>query len=454
MREPLKSVLIANRGEIALRIIRACKELGIRSVQVYSEADADSLPVKLADQAVCIGPARANLSYRDSTAIISAALAFKVDAIHPGYGFLSENADFAALCEAEGIVFIGPASEVIRNMGDKIEAKKIARRAGVPTVPGSVGAIVEYPEALAVAREVGYPLLIKAAAGGGGRGMRVVHAAATLEKDLTEIMSEAEVAFGDPSVYIERYLTDIRHIEIQVISDGETVLHLGERDCTTQRRNQKLIEESPSPVLDAELRHGLAEAAVALCEEVGYRNAGTIEFVFDNIERKYYFIEMNTRIQVEHPVSEEVSGIDLIKLQLQIAGGIPLSLAQHDVVMRGHAIECRINAEDPDREFAPGPGAITRFRAPGGFGVRMDTHIEEGYVIPPFYDSMIGKLICWGQNRDEAIARMIRALDELVIDGVPTTAGFQKRILESETFRSGDFNTAFVAELLSPARQP
>jgi acetyl-CoA carboxylase biotin carboxylase subunit len=281
-----------------------------------------------------------------------------------------------------------------------------------------------------------------------------VQAAATLEKDLTEIMSEAEVAFGDPSVYIERYLTDIRHIEIQVISDGETVLHLGERDCTTQRRNQKLIEESPSPVLDAELRHGLAEAAVALCKEVGYRNAGTIEFVFDNIERKYYFIEMNTRIQVEHPVSEEVSGIDLIKLQLQIAGGIPLSLTQHDVVIRGHAIECRINAEDPDREFAPGPGTITRFRAPGGFGVRMDTHIEAGYIIPPFYDSMIGKLICWGQNRDEAIARMIRALDELVIDGVTTTAGFQKRILESEPFRSGDFNTAFVAELLAPARRP
>ena len=452
MTKPLKSVLIANRGEIALRIIRACKELGIRSVLVYSEADADSLPVKLADQSVCIGPARVNLSYRDSTAVISAALAFKVDAIHPGYGFLSENADFAALCEAEGIVFIGPGSEVIRNMGDKIEAKKIARRAGVPTVPGSVGAIAEYPEALAVANEVGYPLLIKAAAGGGGRGMRVVQAAATLEKDLAEIMSEAQVAFGDPSVYIERYLTDIRHIEIQVISDGETVLHLGERDCTTQRRNQKLIEESPSPVLDAELRHGLAEAAVALCKEVGYRNAGTIEFVFDNIDRTYYFIEMNTRIQVEHPVSEEVSGIDLIKLQLQIAGGIPLSLTQHDVVIRGHAIECRINAEDPDREFAPGPGTITRFRAPGGFGVRMDTHIEEGYTIPPFYDSMIGKLICWGQNRDEAIARMIRALDELVVDGVTTTAGFQKRILESETFRSGDFNTAFVAKLLSPAR--
>ena len=448
MAEPLKSVLIANRGEIALRIIRACKELGIRSVLVYSEADAESLPVKLADQAICIGPPQAALSYRNATAVISAALAFNVDAIHPGYGFLSESADFAAQCEEEGIVFIGPTSQVIRNMGDKIEAKKIARRAGVPTVPGSVGAIAEYAEALAVAADVGYPLLIKAAAGGGGRGMRVVPSAETLEKDLAEIMSEAEVAFGDPSVYIERYLTDIRHIEIQVISDGVTTLHLGERDCTTQRRNQKLIEESPSPVLDAKLRNGLATAAVALCQEVGYKNAGTIEFVFDNIDRTYYFIEMNTRIQVEHPVSEEVSGIDLIKLQLQIAGGVPLSLTQDDIVIRGHAIECRINAEDPDRGFAPGPGTIARFRAPGGFGVRMDTHIETGYTIPPFYDSMIGKLICWGQNREEAIVRMIRALDELVIDGVTTTAPFHKKILESTEFTSGDFNTAFVAEFM------
>jgi acetyl-CoA carboxylase biotin carboxylase subunit len=334
-------------------------------------------------------------------------------------------------------------------MGDKIEAKKIARRAGVPTVPGSVGAIAEYNEALAVASEVGYPLLIKAAAGGGGRGMRVVEAASTLENDLREIMSEAEVAFGDASVYIERYLTDIRHIEIQVISDGTTVLHLGERDCTAQRRNQKLIEESPSPVLDAELRQGLADAAVALCREVGYTNAGTVEFVFDNIERKYYFIEMNTRIQVEHPVSEMVSGIDLIKLQLQIAGGIPLSLRQDDIVIAGHAIECRINAEDPDNNFAPRPGTVANFRAPGGFGIRMDTHIETGYTIPPFYDSMIGKLICWGKDRDEAIARTIRALDELVVDGITTTAPFHKQILETEKFRSGDFNTAFVAELLS-----
>jgi acetyl-CoA carboxylase biotin carboxylase subunit len=449
MAEPLKSVLIANRGEIALRVIRACKEMGIRSILVYSEADADSLPVKEADQAVCIGPAAVNRSYRDARAIISAAQAYKADAIHPGYGFLSENADFVALCEEEGVGFVGPSAEIIRRMGDKIEAKIIARRAGVPTVPGSVGAISEYDEARQVAGEVGYPLLIKAAAGGGGRGMRVVQAAETLEKDLSEIMSEAEVAFGDPSVYIERYLTDVRHIEIQVISDGTTVLNIGERDCTTQRRNQKLIEESPSPVLDAELRKVLADAAVSLCTEVGYKNAGTIEFVFDNIERKLYFIEMNTRIQVEHPVSEMVSGVDLIKLQLQIAGGIPLSLTQDDIVIRGHAIECRINAEDPENNFAPAPGRITNFRAPGGFGVRMDTHIETGYVIPPYYDSMVGKLICWGSDRDEAIARALRALDEMVIEGVITTADFHKEILDSERFRSGLINTAFVAELLA-----
>lgn len=448
----LTSVLIPNRGEIALRVIRACKELGIRSILAYSEADANSLPVKLADQAVCIGPAQANASYRNARAVVSAALAYKADAIHPGYGFLAENADFAAMCEAEGIRFVGPAADIIRRMGDKIEAKKIARRAGVPTVPGSDGAIADYSEALTVAGEVGYPLLIKAAAGGGGRGMRVVETAATLEKDLTEIMSEAEVAFGDPAVYIERYLTDIRHIEIQVISDGVTALHLGERDCTTQRRNQKLVEESPSPVLDAELRAGLATAAISLCHEVGYRNAGTVEFVFDNLERRFYFIEMNTRIQVEHPVSEMVTGIDLIKLQLQIAGGLTLTMTQSEVVVRGHAIECRINAEDPANNFAPSPGAISRFRAPGGFGVRMDTHIETGYVIPPFYDSMIGKLICWGADREEAIARTIRALDELVVEGVVTTTSLHKKILETNEFASGEFNTAFVAELLRPSR--
>jgi acetyl-CoA carboxylase, biotin carboxylase subunit len=449
MPEPLRSVLIANRGEIALRVIRACKELGIRSILAYSEADADSLPVKLADQAVCIGPAAAKASYRDARAVISAALAFKADAIHPGYGFLSENPDFVQMCEAEGVGFVGPASHIIRSMGDKIEAKVIARRAGLPTVPGSDGSISAYAEAINVAAEVGYPLLIKAAAGGGGRGMRVVASPDTLESDLSEIMAEAEVAFGDPSVYIERYLTDIRHIEIQVISDGETVLHVGERDCTAQRRNQKLVEEGPSPVLDAELRRGLAEAAVALCKAVGYSNAGTVEFVFDNIERKYYFIEMNTRIQVEHPVSEMISGLDLIKMQLEIAGGAKLALTQDDIVIRGHAIECRINAEDPERNFAPSPGTVVGFRAPGGFGVRLDTHIEAGYTIPPYYDSMVGKLICWGKDRDEAIARSLRALDELVVDGIATTVELHKRILRSEGFRSGAFNTAFVGEMLA-----
>lgn len=451
MTKPLESVLIANRGEIALRVIRACKELGIRSVLAYSEGDADSLPVKLADQAVCIGPAPVRASYNDSRSIISAAQAYGVDAIHPGYGFLSENPDFVALCEQEGVGFVGPAADVIRRMGDKIQARKIARSAGVPTVPGSDGAIIDYDEALAVANEVGYPLLIKAAAGGGGRGMRVVETADTLDKDLSEIMSEAEVAFGDPAVYIERYLTDIRHIEIQVISDGKTVLHLGERDCTAQRRNQKLVEESPSPAIDTELRQGLADAAVALCKEVGYTNAGTVEFVFDNIEQTYYFIEMNTRIQVEHPVSEMITGIDLIKLQLEITGGMPLTIPQEDILLDGHAIECRINAEDPDNGFAPNPGQITNFRAPGGPGIRMDTHVETGYVIPPFYDSMVGKLICWGKDRDEAITRTLRALDELVIEGVTTTAAFHKKILESEAFASGNFNTGFVAELMAEA---
>lgn len=449
MHKKLDSVLIANRGEIALRIIRACQELGIRSVLAYSEADRDSLPVKLADQVVCIGPANAAKSYRDPRAIISAALAFKVDAIHPGYGFLAENADFAALCEDEGVGFVGPSSDIIRRMGDKIEAKKIARAAGVPTVPGSLGAIAEYEEAFAVATEVGYPLLIKASAGGGGRGMRVVESGETLEKDLREIMSEAETAFGDPAVYIERYLTDIRHIEIQVMSDGESTVHLGERDCTAQRRNQKLVEEAPSPVLDDELRNGLTKAAVALCQEVGYRNAGTVEFVFDNIDRKYYFIEMNTRIQVEHPVSEMITGIDLIKLQLEIAAGNQLPMIQEDITINGHAIECRINAEDPHKGFQPSPGLIKNFRAPGGFGVRLDTHIETGYVIPPFYDSMVGKLIVWGQDRHEAITRALRAIGEMEIDGVTTTAQFQGEILDSEVFRSGDFNTAFVAEFLA-----
>lgn len=448
----LSSVLIANRGEIALRIIRACQELGIRSILAYSEADRDSLPVRLADQALCIGPASAKLSYRDSRAVIGAAQASGADAIHPGYGFLSENADFVALCEAESVGFVGPAADVIRRMGDKIEAKKIARRAGVPTVPGSDGAIADQDEAFEVAQQVGFPLLIKAAAGGGGRGLRVVESADTLPTDLAEIMAEAEVAFGDPSVYIERFLRDIRHIEIQVISDGRTTLHLGERDCTAQRRNQKLVEEAPSPVLDEATRAGISRAAIALCEEVGYTNAGTVEFVFDNQSGEYYFIEMNTRIQVEHPVSEMVTGIDLIKLQLQIAGGVALELTQNEVQVRGHAIECRINAEDAARGFAPHPGTIGEFHVPGGFGVRLDSHLENGSTISPYYDSMVGKLICWGQNRDEAIERSLRALNEFRIDGVVTTAGFHREVLTSPTFRSGAFNTGFIAEFMEERR--
>lgn len=444
----LDSVLIANRGEIALRVIRACKELGIKSILAYSEGDRDSLPVKEADQAVCIGPANAAKSYNSPELIVSAAMAFKADAIHPGYGFLSEKAGFVKMVEEENIGFVGPSSEHIRRMGDKIEAKKIAQAAGVPTVPGSDGVVTEYEEALDVAKQTGFPLLIKAAAGGGGRGMRVVESEDTLEKDLNEIMNEAQSAFNDSSVYIERYLTDIRHIEIQVLADGENAIALGERDCTSQRRNQKLIEEAPSPAIDDELRAGLQEAAINLCKEVGYKNAGTVEFVFDNIERKYYFIEMNTRIQVEHPVTEMITGVDLIQEQLRIASGQKLRLTQDDIEIRGHAIECRINAEDPNENFAPRPGKIEHYRAPGGFGVRMDTHIETGYTIPPFYDSMVGKLICWAETRDDAIERTLRALGELKVDGVVTTAPFQAELIGSEKFRSGEFNTGYVAKML------
>ena len=444
----LDSVLIANRGEIALRVIRACKELGIKSILAYSEGDRDSLPVKEADQAVCIGPANAAKSYNSPELIVSAAMAFKADAIHPGYGFLSEKADFVKMVEEENIGFVGPSSEHIRRMGDKIEAKKIAQAAGVPTVPGSDGVVTEYEEALDVAKQTGFPLLIKAAAGGGGRSMRVVESEDTLEKDLNEIMNEAQSAFNDSSVYIERYLTDIRHIEIQVLADGENAIALGERDCTSQRRNQKLIEEAPSPAIDDELRAGLQEAAINLCKEVGYKNAGTVEFVFDNIERKYYFIEMNTRIQVEHPVTEMITGVELIQEQLRIAAGQKLRLTQDDIEIRGHAIECRINAEDPNENFAPRPGKIEHYRAPGGFGVRMDTHIETGYTIPPFYDSMVGKLICWAETRDDAIERTLRALEELKVDGVVTTAPFQAELIGSEKFRSGEFNTGYVAKML------
>lgn len=452
MLNKIKSVMIANRGEISLRIVRACKELGVKSVAVYSEADKDTLAVKLADESVCIGPASAQASNQNQDAIISAALAFGVDAIHPGYGFLSEKADFARKCEENGIIFIGPSAEIIGKMGDKIEARKIADSASVPTIPGSDGVVKEFNKALEIAENVGFPLLIKASAGGGGRGMRVVKSGDTLEQDLNEIMSEAEVAFGDSSVYIEKYLTDIRHIEVQVLADGKKCIHLGERDCTAQRRNQKLVEEGPSPALSDEQRNELCQSAVRLAEKVSYKSAGTVEYVFDNIERKFYFIEMNTRVQVEHPVSEMITGIDIIKEQIKIADDQSLEIEQKDIVLNGHAIECRLNAEDPENGFMPCPGTITYYRPPGGFGIRMDSHLESGYKIPPYYDSMIGKLICWGYDRNEAIIRMTRALSEMKVQGVKTTAKFHSKLINSEQFKSGDFNTVFVASLLEKKR--
>ncbi|MEX0730807.1 MAG: acetyl-CoA carboxylase biotin carboxylase subunit [Aquisalimonadaceae bacterium] len=448
MLKNIKSVLIANRGEIALRIVRACQELGVRSVVAHSEADADSLPVRAADQAICIGPAHAGLSYQNQQALVGAALSFGVDAIHPGYGFLAENPGFAEKCEQEGVTFIGPSSDVIRRMGDKIKARKIAMEANVPTIPGSDGAVSDEATARKIAKSVGFPLLIKASAGGGGRGMRVVPNAEALAGAVSEIMSEAEVAFGDPSVYIEKYLTDIRHVEVQVLSDGKSTVHLGERDCSAQRRNQKLVEEAPSPALNEAMRKELCESALRLCKAVGYRSAGTVEYVFDNTEGKFYFIEMNTRVQVEHPVSELITGIDIIKSQLRIADGQPLGLKQRDVRLNGHAIECRLNAEDPDNGFAPCPGVVTSYRPAGGFGVRMDSHLETGYTIPPFYDSMVGKLICWGRDREEAIERMLRALKETEIEGVKTTADFHRRLIDHPAFRSGKINTGFVAEML------
>ncbi|MCK0753095.1 acetyl-CoA carboxylase biotin carboxylase subunit [Chromohalobacter japonicus] len=449
----IKSVLIANRGEIALRIVRACQELGVKSVVVYSEADANSLPVQLANASVCIGPAPSNRSYQNQDALVSAALSFGVDAVHPGYGFLSENPHFAKKCEEEGVSFIGPSSEIIKKMGDKIEARKIAIEANVPTIPGSDGAVGDEESARKIAKDIGFPLLIKASAGGGGRGMRVVPNAEVLNGAVSEIMSEAEVAFGDPSVYIEKYLTDIRHIEVQVLSDGETTVHLGERDCTAQRRNQKLVEEAPSPELSEVARTEICESAIRLCRAVDYRSAGTVEYVYDNIDKKCYFIEMNTRVQVEHPVSEMITGIDIIKEQLRIADGQAIGLSQSDIEISGHAIECRLNAEDPDIGFAPCPGKITSYRPAGGFGVRLDSHLETGYTIPPFYDSMIGKLICWGRDREEAIERMLRALKETEVGGVKTTVSFQYKLIDSLAFRSGEFNTQFVADFLSEKQE-
>lgn len=445
----LKKVLIANRGEIALRIIRACRDLGIKTVAVYSEADRDSLHRRFADEDVCIGPAHSSNSYLDPKRIIAAAEVTNAEAIHPGYGFLSENADFADISASCEIKFIGPPSDVIRRMGDKSAAKRLMKEAGVPVVPGSEGVVESVDDAIRIADGIGYPVIIKASAGGGGRGMRVAANAQDMQAAFRTARMEAEVAFKNSEVYIEKYVTNPRHIEVQILADEHGhVIHLGERDCTVQRRHQKLIEESPSPALTAEMRAKVGESAVRGAERAGYQNAGTIEFLLDT-DGSFYFMEMNTRIQVEHPVTEEVTDIDLVREQLRIASGLPLEMTQSDVKIRGHSMECRINAEDPDRDFKPSPGQITSFHVPGGLGIRVDTHAYAKYVIPAFYDSMIAKLITHGKNRADAMMRMQRALEEFVIEGVATTIGFHKRVFADPTFQNGIYDTTFVEKFMA-----
>ncbi|HYM68008.1 MAG TPA: acetyl-CoA carboxylase biotin carboxylase subunit [bacterium] len=436
-------ILVANRGEIAVRVIRACRELGIRTAAVYSEADRDTLHVRLADEAFCIGPPPSRDSYLNIPNIMATAELLGVDAIHPGYGFLAENPHFAEICQDCKITFIGPPPEAIHKMGDKAAARQMMRKAGIPVIPGSPGPIRDEAAALAAARGAGYPLIIKAAAGGGGRGMRVVHSAADLRRAFTAAQQEAEAAFGNGEVYIEKYLEEPRHIEVQVLADGRgTVIAVGERDCSVQRRHQKLLEESPAVGLTPRLRRALLRAAVRAAEVVGYVNAGTVEFLVEGTSH-LYFIEMNTRIQVEHPVTEMVTSIDLVKEQIRIAAGERLSLPR-EVESRGHAIECRVNAEDPSRDFLPSPGQITAFVPPGGPGIRVDTHAFAGYTIPPNYDSLIAKVVAWGRDRDEAITRMQRALREFEIGGVQTTIPLHLKILDNAFFRKGEVYVNFV----------
>lgn len=442
----IKSLFIANRGEIAVRIIRACRELGIVSVQAYSEADQDSLAVKLADKSVCVGAAPSKESYLNQKVLIEAAMSSGADAIHPGYGFLSENAEFAEECEKAGLIYVGPQASVIRMMGDKAAARKLAHEAGVPITMGSPDPITSAEEAIEIGRRIGYPLLVKAAAGGGGRGMRVVNQESELRESLERAAAEASAAFGDGSLYIEKYLSPVRHVEVQVMGDGKNVIHLGERDCTIQRRHQKLVEEGPSPALTPALRERLTASAVALAQRVGYRSAGTLEYIVDAAKQEFYFIEMNTRIQVEHPVTEMLTGLDLVKMQIRIADGELLSVTQSDVRTCGHVIECRINAEDPEKGFMPRPGVLGEYVTPSGPGVRLDSHAYPGYKLPPHYDSLIAKLLVWGADRDEALSRMQRALGEFKIAGVPTTIEFHKRLMGEKDFVSGDVHTRYVKE--------
>jgi acetyl-CoA carboxylase, biotin carboxylase subunit len=435
-------VLIANRGEIALRIIRVCRELGVKTVAVYSEADSDSLHVRFADEAVCIGPPQSKDSYLHIPRIISAADITNADAIHPGYGFLAENMQFAEICGVQGIKFIGPSPEAITAMGDKALAKDTMKKAGVPVVPGSDGTVKDDKEGLEIAKSIGFPVMIKATAGGGGKGMRIVMSEEEFEKSYAMASGEAQSAFGNPSVYVEKYVEQPRHIEIQVFGDKYgNAIHLNERDCTIQRRHQKLIEESPSPIITPAIRKAMGAAAVKAVKSVKYEGAGTIEFLVDK-DKNFYFMEMNTRIQVEHPVTEEVTGMDLMRMQIEIAAGI--RLRKKDYKPRGHAIECRINAEDPANDFRPSPGEITGFHLPGGFGVRVDTHCYSGYRIPPFYDSLIAKLIVLAPTRSEAIQKMAGALEEFTVEGIHTTIPFHRRVMQNEVFKSGIYDTSFI----------
>lgn len=444
----LEKVLIANRGEIALRVLRACKELGIKTVAVHSTADKDLMHVRLADESVCIGPPSPTDSYLNTPAIISAMEVTDADAVHPGYGFLSENADFAEQVENSGFVFIGPTAETIRLMGDKVSAIEVMREAGVPTVPGSNGPLDDNKErSLSLAREIGYPVIIKAAAGGGGRGMRVVHNEAALLKAVYVTQSEAKAFFGSGVVYLEKFLENPRHVEIQVIGDGHgNAIHLGDRDCSLQRRHQKVLEEAPAPGIPDDIRDQVAQTCIQACKNMNYRGAGTLEFLYE--DEGFYFIEMNTRVQVEHPVTEMVTGVDIVKEQLRIAGGEPLSFAQADITIRGHAFECRINAEDPVT-FLPSPGKVNLFHAPGGNGVRVDSHLYSGYSVPPFYDSLIAKLICHGDTRNQALVRMQIALDEMLIEGIRSNIPLQRDLVRDAEFQKGGVNIHYLEKKLS-----
>lgn len=441
-----KKILIANRGEIAVRIIRACREMGIETVAVYSETDREALHTQMADEAVCIGPARARDSYLNMQNIISATVLSGAEAIHPGFGFLSENSEFAEMCRDCNITFIGPDAESIEKMGNKSRAREIMTEAGVPVVPGSKGAVPSVDEGLILAEQIGYPVMIKASAGGGGRGIRIVRSSDEFTKAFETARSEAQGAFGDDTMYVEKFVENPRHIEFQILADGYgNAIYLGERDCSIQRRNQKVLEEAPSPLMTEELRKEMGEVAVRAAKAVNYTNAGTIEFLVDK-HGNYYFMEMNTRIQVEHPITEMVTGVDLIKEQINIAAGRKLSIAQESVQVKGHAIECRINAENPEKGFRPSPGKIERLHVPGGLGIRLDSAVYQGYTIPPTYDSMVAKLIVYGRDREEAISKMRRALGEFVIEGVDTNIEFQFKIINNKSFVEGNFDTGFIGK--------